>query len=319
MSTTPTSPLHAILARSNFSPITRQKYARIIDRWLAFAGTDPAGWTRPAVQAFYDSLIAGGVKPASANVYLASLRYVSTWWASQTGAVDFAVAQTTTVRATEAPRHALTAEEAYALLATCGAGRTPLELRDRALLVVGLETGMRRMSLIGARLGALRGHTLTVPIKGAGGVATYPVPLSDPALAVLAPWRAWLARHPPPTDALFPRLLRTMDARGAFVWTPAAALAQSGLYKLVCGRGAEAELGALHPHILRHTFITWRTAAGLSPIQIASITGHKTFGDEWKNMAPYVDMTALAEEARNSTPPWLANLIASWRTPTTET
>lgn len=310
----PASPLHAILARSNFSPVTRQKYARVIDRWLAFAGHDPAGWTRPATQAFYDALIAQGVQPVSANVYLASLRYVSKWWASQTGAVDFAVAQTTTVRATTAPPlRALTADEAYALLATCGAGRTPLELRDRALIVVGLETGMRRMSMLGAQLANLQGHILTVPIKGAGGVATYPVPLSNTAQLALAPWRAWLKRRPPPTGALFPRLLRTLDpATGHFQWEPAGALSGDGVYKLLNARAAQADLGDFHPHVLRHTFITWRTAAGCSPIQIASITGHKTFGDEWKNMQPYVDMTAIAEAVRESTPAWLRAAVAGW-------
>lgn len=310
--TAPRSPLHAILARSHFSPRTQASYARVIDRWLAFAGDDPAGWTRPRMQAFYDHVLASGVTPASANVYLASLRYVSKWWASQTGAVDFAVAQTAAVRAEPAAPMALTEAQAQRLLLTVDgpAAGQPLKLRDRALLVLGLETGMRRMSLRAARWEALQGTTLTVPIKGAGGLRTYAVPVSDVALGVLAQWRAWVGTRA--TPAMFPALQRALRPDGQFTWAATGPLAESGVYQIIKHRGAEAGLPNLHPHTLRHTFITWREAAGLTPIQIASITGHKTFGDEWRNMRPYIDLTATAEQARNSTPTWLRALVARW-------
>ena len=313
--------LHQILERSDFSPVTRDKYRRVIDSWLDFAGTDPRGWTRMQAQAWYDATLARGVSPRSANVYAASLRYVSKWYATQTGAIDFAVIQTRKSGSNglrgvgdEAPQRALTRPEAEALLATCAGARTPIEHRDRTLLVLGLETGMRRMSLAGCAFERINKQTIVVPIKGPGGEVEYPVPLSDAALHAIGTWRAWLRKRDAGTiGPLFPRLTRELGPRGLFVYQLGDGISKSAIYKLVESRARAAGIVGMHPHLLRHTFVTWRQEAGLSPIQIASITGHKTFGDEWRNMAPYVDMSVLAEQARNSTPPWLAALVKEWK------
>lgn len=315
--------LHQTLERSNLAPRTREKYGRVIDSWIAFAGSDPRGWTKLRAQEFYDSMLARGVSTRSANVYVASLRYVSKWCAAQHGIDDFAVVQTKATGLsgaagyddddTATPRHALEPETALRLLAMCTQGpQTLIERRDWTLMIVGLETGMRRMSLEAMRFDRIKVAaypSVFVPIKGAGGNATYHVPLSDTARAAIEGWRGELPKWRR-DGCVFMGFTKRMDpTNGRNVFTPGPKISASTIGKLISDRAAHARIEHVHPHLLRHTFITWRVAAGLSPVQVASITGHKPSA-EWAGMTPYVDMAMIAADARNSTPPWLAKHVA---------
>lgn len=305
--------LDEILARSRFSPTTRSAYSGVIRKWVKFAGEDPNGWTRILAQAFYESMLTNGISSTSANVYIASLRYVSKWYATKMGRpeLDFAVVQTRLVAENKEPRHALTPEAAIALLNTCSPDKpTLIDLRDRTLLVIGLETGMRRMSLAGMRMENITRRDypmIKVPIKGKGGTAVYPVPLSDTAMLVLDAWRAQLSPDSIRNGPVFPSYAGNKMAGSND------GLSMQMIYKLIVDRAKSAGISHVHPHIIRHSFITWRQLAGLNAIQIASITGHKTLGAEWANMVSYIDLASSANEARNSTPLWLADLVRSWR------
>ena len=315
-----TDPLHQILDRAAFSPRTKESYGRVIDQWLTFAGHDPVNWTRLKAQQFYDEMITRGVSAASANVYIASLRYVSKWYATQLNRpeLDFAIVQQAgTSRYVDNGDHkpktqrALTEDEVRRLLTACK-GPTPIDHRDLALILTGLETGMRRMSLAGCRVEGLstpNGYpVIDVPIKGAG-MKLFSVPLSSTAMKVVAPWRTWLRKHDLPKGALFTGFAKRIGPKGQNVYTPTGTISLPAIYKIIEGRAEIAKIKDMHPHLLRHTFITWREQFGLSAVQIASITGHKTFGAEWSNMRGYIDMSVVAEQARESTPPWLVKLV----------
>ena len=299
-----TSILHEILERSDFSPRTKAKYTLVIDRWLTFAGRNPSEWTRDRVQEWYDSLVASGIKTQSANVYVASLRYVSRWYATRANdpSLDFALVQTRRGRDIEdvAPR-ALTQQEIIALLGTCA--NAPIDRRDRTLMVVGLETGMRRMSLEAMTFECISEGApypyARVPIKGAGGRGRFDVPLSNLALFVLHDWMAWLREHKHKRGALFVKL------RGGS--TPDGAMTTTALNNVFMHRAKAAGIDHVHPHLLRHTFVTLRTIAGLSMFDIASITGHKVPG--MGAAAHYVDVRAIVDKALSATPPWLDALV----------
>jgi integrase len=305
--------LHQILDRSDFSPRTKSKYIRIIDRWIAFAGDHPSSWTRDRVQEWYDALIKSGIKTQSANVYVASLRYVSRWYATKENnpSLDFAIVQTKRGRdIDDGPgARALSMEEITALLETCSSN-TAYDRRDRTLIVTGLETGMRRMSL-GAMtfdcISSVAGNAWSpgypiarVPIKGAGGRARFDVPLSDLAFDVLTSWMEWLQQHRNYRNRRGP-LFTTL--KGAQVTT----MSPTAINDMLADRSKRAGIEHVHPHLLRHTFVTTRQVMGLSVFQIAAITGHKVPG--MGAAASYVDLKSLADEARNSTPQWLEALV----------
>lgn len=315
------SVLHGILDRSGFSPVTRENYSNIIDRWVVFAGPEPRNWTRPKAQDFYDWLLSTGISVKSANHYLASLRYVSKWYSIREGRpdADFAIVQMRADTHADKKRFALTQPEIETLLHSCvSAPVTPLDMRDLTMFVVGLETGMRRKSLVGLRIETIgqharHGHPIArVPIKGAGGVVEYDVPLSDLAVHTINWWRKWLTPQRYTKGPLFARLDKSLNRRGT-TWTPhGGGISLPMINKVVRQRGEGAELGHLHPHLLRHTFISTREAAGCTPVQIAAITGHSLVGADgarWGEMAGYIDLEAVGATARNTTPPWLTELV----------
>ena len=320
--------LHEILDRSGFSPVTRDKYTLVIDRWIEFAGADPDGWTRVKAQEWYDSLITGGLKPQSANTYLASLRYVSKWYATKTNnaANDFALVQKRRGKARdeddedEAP--ILSEAEARDLLAGCtqnGRFDSVADRRDFAMIVLALETGMRRMSLRGAMMENIndkRGYpAIRVPIKGDGGEQTFNVPLSDTALLALNDWITWLRTQHVKKGPIFRRLaIRVAENHVRYLEPGIEQLTDTGINEIIARRAKMGELRHVNPHMLRHTFISWRTQAGLSPFDIAAITGHKVtaiaFGGVQVNpgaMQTYIHRDV--HQIRNSTPEWLRAVV----------
>jgi integrase len=311
--------LHKIIADSpELVASTRNKYLRDISAWIEFAGTNPAGWTRYRAQEFYAGMLARGMRPQSANRVMASLRYASSWWAKKENnpALDFAIVQKAGATG-KRKRHALEPEEAQLLLLTC-AGGTPIDLRDRALMVVGLETGMRRMSLVGMNLEEIKtcreGYPVCpVPIKG-GGDERFDVPLSDTAIEALAPWREWLRTQKVTKGAVFRALARriaqTGKNRGHNVYVVGNRLSTAAIYEIATKRARACGLEHVHPHIFRHTFITWRIQQGFEPYEIASISGHKIASiPGLGGLGNYIDAAQIAIKTRQATPPWLAELI----------
>jgi integrase len=309
--------LDDVLDRSDLSPTTRIQYEWVIGQWLKFAGTDPKGWTRLRAQLFYDQLVTSGIKTKTANGYLRSLRLVSHWFALQYGGEDFAVVQQR-IAPNSPRRRALSEDEVRALLLTCDGPmpltERPYDRRDRALLVVGVETGMRRMSIAGMRIENIdeRGDypIALVPIKGRGGRATFEVPLSDTAMLALRDWIGWLRARGVSQGPVF----RRIDNRGR-PKPDDVGLSLAAINVLFEARAKRAGIEHVHPHLLRNTFITWRQMAGLNAPQIASITGHRTFKNElgdrsWGGMSPYLDLKALGAVARQATPPWFAEMVS---------
>src|SRR5882672_1357709 len=296
--------LHAILERGPFAPMTRNKYSYVIDSWIQFAGSDPGGWTRKAAQRFYDEA-KERMTVRSANVYIASLRYVSKWYAIQENdpSLDFALVQISGASYEKASsRRSLSGRETADLLNTCSTGK-PADMRDFALMVWGFETGMRRTSLAGCAFEKLGSHHeypfIKVPIKGSAGIQTWNVPLSDLCLEALEPWKRWLKKEHHNKGPIFCQLKRHVTPQDRLVHLPGEELSTYSIYKIVKQRGKNADILNMYPHVLRHTFITWRKLAKVPEEQIASITGHAP-DVGWKSMSTYLDVALVGKTARET-------------------
>lgn len=313
--------LHQILGRSGFSPVTKRNYGHTIDRWIEFAGADPAGWTPDKAQEFYDQLVDGGLSVRTVNVYMDNLHYVSKWYAKKTGGIDFAIVQRQ--RGTKGKKRVEKTEildeaEVTALLQTCR-DKDPFDLRDLAMIVMGLETGMRRMSLQGLEFEGLNNRlgypAADVPIKGAGGEERFNVPVSNVVQLALSPWLDWLSTQKIATGFVFRRLTKTGGWRGpGGKLVVGDSLTMTGINEIIEARARAAGIRHVNPHLLRHTFITSRMLAGYTPMQIAAITGHQVNfvivdGTAVKLGAMSAYMHPEIEPIRNSTPAWLRMLI----------
>jgi len=323
-SSVPQSRLHEIvISAHNIAETTKSRYLRDLDQWIAFVGSNPINWTRKTAAVFYDELLKR-MKPQSANRLMKSVGYASRWFAHYENNDDLDFARVATAKAKDRkPQLALDEASARALLATCD--RSYAGIRDFALIVVGLETGMRCMSLLGMRLGAL---VLTenqlapwpypaahVPLKGRDPEW---VPLSDAALLALRPWLVILdgfrmAAGPvfrPITGRLTGASPGTRSRTGHWIGTCIPAdkpLSMSGVARIFTERSKLAGLRHINPHLLRHTFVTWREAMGQKPQEIAAITRHNL--GKLGALGGYMDAREIGGRVRNSTPPWLADLV----------
>lgn len=323
MSTQHRSLLHKIVAEAqDLAPSTRNKYMRDLNAWVEFAGAEPSGWTRDRAQEFYQHLITKGrLRPQSANRLMASVIYAAKWWAYRANnpGLDFGRVQQAK-KANKIPKRALTDDDVRALLDTCVL-TSPPGLRDFALIVLGLETGMRIMSICGTKLEGIvdapTGADFFTAVKaGAKIKVPYPaifapekgsneelraIPLSDTALHALKPWRAWLAQHRRVKGPVFRGLVSTLNGTGVRD-TP---LSSSMIRRILDERGVAAGIGHVNPHQFRHTFVTSRSAT-LKPHEISAMTGH-TIG--LGAMGGYMDLIAIGKAARESTPEWFSEYV----------
>lgn len=171
----------------------------------------------------------------------------------------------------------LTRQQARALEDAC-AGDSLRDLRDRALIVLMLATGLRAsetLSLAVADLTSAEGHRIAwVTGKGGARERVKLAPKADRAL------RAWLDASGIADGALFRRLYRLKTVPGESA-TPyrvhASPLAYTGLKFVLQERFAEAGLSPLlTPHGLRHSFVTLALRGGAPLTRVQAAARHKS-------------------------------------------
>ena len=143
--------------------------------------------------------------------------------------------------------------------------RTPLELRDRAMLELAYSSGLRSAELIAADLDDLNFDDETMRVRGKGRKMRV-VPIGEPAQRALRAYleRARGALASDQTEAVFisrrGRRLSASDVRRRLRrWVDAAGLA-----------------GGISPHTIRHSFATHMLEGGADLRSIQELLGHSS-------------------------------------------
>ncbi len=295
---------------NSLRPNTKTTYLTVVKQWLAFAGPDSGAWTVAMLQDFYNGLLARGLGIPSANgminggiAFVFRRAHALYGIPNIVGGIDLSTA----VIDPATGRRALTSLQAQNLLKAC-AGTTLPDLRDHALVLLGLHTGLRRMSLAALDLASVTvmpGTSAVVIVRAfVKGGSWYYVPLDSRVWAQLKPYRVALAEVRPGHGPLFPgipqaRLSSTAISRRV----PGDHLTESGIYSILRQRAESVGLKGFHPHLLRHTFVTWCRVGGMDSEHVAIMTGHKSRGvsmmiDTYTdNQALYVTVATQAYEA----------------------
>lgn len=299
-----TSALHAVVKNApDLAQSSRDRYMRDLNAWIAFAGENPANWTVTTAQSYYAHLLTT-MKPQSATRQFASLQYAAKWWANELRQPHL---NFTTIRMAPSEgaeeRSELSPADTIRLLATCD--YSPSGVRDFALIVVGLETGMRRMSLADMAFENTTWDPAWAKVKIKGGRSDrFSVVLSPTARDALIPWAQMVGKR---TGPVFRPIVErvTKDGRRSAVIVPRG-LSGAAIHQLVARHGTQARLDVF-PHLFRHSFSSWRIAARHPPHAIAAVTGHSL---DIGALGGYVTPEALAETMRDTTPPWLAEAVS---------
>jgi len=144
-------------------------------------------------------------------------------------------------------------------------GKTPLGLRDRAMLEVLYSTGLRVSELVGLRVNDLDTKVGCVRCIGKGDKERL-VPVGKKALAMVEKYlteaRAQLLGKAPAVATLF------LNRRGR-------GLSRVGVWKILSGYGRRAGFRvALTPHMLRHSFATHLLERGADLRSVQLMLGH---------------------------------------------
>jgi site-specific recombinase XerD len=243
---------------------TRRAYAVDLGQFVTWAGEREPGEVRHRdVRRYGAGLSEGGAAPATVARKLAAVR----------GLFDFLVRTerigqnpadlvSSPKREERLPR-VLSAEQARSLLERIPA-RTPLELRDRAMLELAYSCGLRCEEIVNLDLGAFDFETEQLRVLGKGSKERL-LPVGVPAREAL---RRYLerGRHALASDhgepALFlsksgRRLSNSDVTRRLGLWVREAALA-----------------GGVSPHSLRHSFATHLLEGGADLRTIQELLGH---------------------------------------------
>jgi integrase/recombinase XerD len=160
------------------------------------------------------------------------------------------------------PRH-LTATQVDALLAAPDV-KTPLGLRDRAILEVLYATGLRVSELIGLRSGDVDFDVGILTTIGKGRKERL-VPVGEEA-------RRWIVRY---QDEVRPRLFRGLAPHELFLSERGRRLTRMGLWGVVRRHAVTAGVEkTLTPHVLRHSFATHLLERGADLRALQAMLGH---------------------------------------------
>jgi len=262
------------LRNRRLSAHTRAAYARDIAAWLAWCtarGLDPLRATFLHVNE-YGRTLESTVEPRTGRVLATAtvarkLSALSSWYGflakvGVVGANPVAGADRPRVARDHSATVGLTAAEVDALLAAAERDTGPVAVRNRAVIAILADLGLRVGEVVGldvADLGYERGHR-SVRFVGKGGAARRRALTPGTAAAV----DAYLAA-------------RGTGPGPLFVTATGGRLDRHAVFRLVRRLARDAGIAAwarLSPHSLRHAFATTARAEGVALEDVQDAMGH---------------------------------------------
>ena len=244
------------------SPSTLKVYRSGVVAFLAFCDSQglPAELTKDNVRAWMASL--GDVEPATARLRLAAIKRFAVWLAEEEGCDTDGVLAVRAPKLDERALPALSADEVRRLVKACE-GSTLRDKRDKALLVLFTETGLRASEMCSLDVGDVSLTECVLHVRrGKGGKGRH-VRFSASCAAVLDRY----ARA---------RRASGLGASAAFWLGTHDRLSYTGMAHALKGRAEIAGVKSFHLHRLRHTAAVRWLAAGGSESGLMSQSGWRS-------------------------------------------
>ena len=270
--------------RGKVSPVTERGYAHDwaqFARWCGLVGRGELPASAETLSLYLAQRLAEGRKVPSVCRYAAAVAYTHRREGLESPVTDGVKGLLAGARRllAEKPRQMrpLSVEQVHVIAADLAADGCTIGIRDRALIVLGFASALRRSSLAMLRKEDVTfcGEGLVIQVRhekqdrrGNGRVLAVPFGVQEVSCPVRC-LRAWLDRRAPGNGALFTRL----DHPGLLE-----SLSMNAVWKIV--KRAVARIGLdpdeYGPHSLRAGLITAAGQAGVSHLVIAKHSGHRS-------------------------------------------
>ena len=299
------------LRARNRSERTNETYIDSTTQFLEFAidrdlPSQPTQWTRSHVGGFMAFLMEErGLKSSTANNRYRGLQAFFRWLEDEgdipyspmgeyTNSKGFKVRRMQPPKIDTTPPEVLKADDLEKLLGTCLKGKTDVDRRDAAIISLFIDTGCRLAELSNLTVDDVDVINNLVWVVGKGNI---PRPLRIGAKCAQDINRYLRVRKQrgwgPDTKALW------LGSGGRQSKTPA--MTFSGIRRVIYRRAAQANLGKVYPHQLRHSWAHDQMASHeLSDGEIMQLAGWKSRVMLQRYAASAAQERALEAAKRNS-------------------
>jgi site-specific recombinase XerD len=254
------------LRSENRSPATTKTYRIAVTQFDAFLAAQGMPRTvtairREHVEAFIEDRLAR-LRPATAANRYRSLQQFFRYLVDEGELRESPMAKMHPPTVPEEPPAVLT-EEQLERLWKATAGTTFDDRRDRAILRLLLDTGIRRAEIAGLRMQDIDRDQDVALVIGKGRRPRT------------VPYDRDTARD---LDRYIDRARRTHpNAAEAWLWLgKKGRLTETGIAQLLRRRGREAGMEGLHPHLFRHTFAHRQLADGMQETDLMRLAGWRS-------------------------------------------
>lgn len=251
------------------APNSVTSYALDLERFAAFSGGGDAAVPETAehVQAYVDSLYAGGMSGRSVARHLTTIRNFYRHLQRERVMEHNPTELMASPKMGKALPHYLNAGDLERLLAAPAADK-PLGLRDRAMLQLVYASGLRVTELCGVELNDLNLTLGYLRVTGKGNKQRL-VPMGQTAMTAIESY----------ITGGRPAILQGRASRYLFVTGRGSKMTRQAFWKLLAAHGKACGLfHNLSPHVLRHTFATHLLEGGADLRSVQTMLGHADIG-----------------------------------------
>jgi integrase len=256
----------AVETAMDLRPRTKELYLGCVKEYVAFAGSDPEGWTLGSVEDWFAHLMTnregGALQPQTVRIYRKAIRYASRRYAKREKKENFADL-VDRVKAEPVEREpVLEPKELKKLLNACLNG-TNRGSRDYTLIAVAARTGLRRGGLFALswEFVDFKKGTITTAQKG-GGTITFE--MDEETVTVLQNWKQ--ISRPGKAGPVFVKV----DEKDMPL---SQRLTAWEIWNVFRTRSKQVLGRHVYPHLMRHSTVTWLRDAGVSSMDVRRLTG----------------------------------------------